>query len=155
MAYAPHVQRSGTTLYLPLPITARSVALDKSVSSSDAYFEQGGVVFSGRSYGEVITLNGMIVEDNPQDKYKVTSQEALWAKAIQLQDFFLKNTSLLFTLHISRESFTLGGGSSYPPYDTIVRYTDCVATSFSFDFKVETKFLINYQAVIRGKKYVA
>lgn len=127
MGYKPQATRAGQTIYMPLPMLKLSERYARKVNTSEVPL-QGGVLVSTSTRGALsVTLNGIIVKNNPQDNSPITDVQA--AKD-EMMDFFINN-DLPFTFYYSKSGAEIND-VEYPPLGTRY-YRNCYASDLSFD----------------------
>ena len=154
MGYCPYVYRSaGSPLYLPVPLDSRTISIPSRISRADAPFRSGIIATGAVKDKTTYALNGTLTLGNPQNgNAQMTTTADMYERIAQMTQFFLGRSSLSFALVIAetglKVSYTNPAAVTtefeFPPLDTDLIYTDCIALTFGVTWDNATKGIIKY-----------
>lgn len=150
MGYCPYAKRGTDILYLPLPLMQRGIADSVRVTSVSSPLDNGELALNAVLDSGAISLSGMLVVANSQDKTPMTSMHALWRRVAVMESFFLRYAAIPFDLILAYPEATLGGGIEYEPTGVGVGWSGCLLEGFDVEFVTAQQGVVNYSLAIRN-----
>ena len=151
MGYCPYVQRGGQLLYLPVPLDKRDVKSGMRVGTVDTPLLDGNIIANSVPDSDAFDLTGQIITGNPQNVTEIETIDDIWVTVTQLCNFFLGYANIPFVLVIAETDKRMGlncTGYEYPPYNSDIIHTGCVASSFSVNVSSDVPFVVSYSISI-------
>lgn len=148
MGYRPRIERGGVHLDLPLPLMKIAERAGRTVRKSTVPLQPGVLVSATTRRERILTFNGKIVIDNPQDADRARGVVDSITGEKSVMDLWLVENDEPFVFYRFIKGATIGG-SVVGFNNTQDRwYEGCICTDLTFDWLHSTVRVLPYSFTV-------